>query len=148
VRVNIWDARGRVVYSDSTQLIGSMFPLGQDELRMVRGGGAKADASDLTRPENRSERGFDRLLEVYVGIPYSLARRLRSRQREREELLRRAIDASDLERRRIAADLHDGAVQRLAGVSLSLAAAGSTAACAPRWTFPGTTGRRAEPERT
>jgi signal transduction histidine kinase len=37
-------------------------------------------------------------------------------------LLRRAIEASDLERRRIAADLHDGAVQRLAGVSLSLAA--------------------------
>ena len=35
----------------------------------------------------------------------------------------RAIDASELERRRIAADLHDGAVQRLAGVSLSLAAA-------------------------
>jgi signal transduction histidine kinase len=47
------------------------------------------------------------------------------RQREREELLRSAIDASDLERRRIAADLHDSAVQRLAGVSLSLAAAGS-----------------------
>ncbi|MGZ4178940.1 MAG: sensor histidine kinase, partial [Solirubrobacteraceae bacterium] len=35
---------------------------------------------------------------------------------------RRAIDASDLERRRIAADLHDSAVQRLAGVSISLAA--------------------------
>jgi two-component system NarL family sensor kinase len=175
VRVKIWDARGKVVYSDATQLIGSRFPLGKDELRALRGGGTQADASDLSRPENRSERGFDRLLEVYVGIrgprgerllyedyersstisarsrqqwmgllpallgallvlylvqvplAYSLARRLRSRQREREELLRRAIDASDLERRRIAADLHDGAVQRLAGVSLSLAAAGSTA---------------------
>ena len=66
-----------------------------------------------------------RLLVLYlvqVPLAYSLARRLRARQREREELLRRAIDASDLERRRIAADLHDGAVQRLAGVSLSLAA--------------------------
>jgi signal transduction histidine kinase len=60
---------------------------------------------------------------VQVPLAYSLARRLRARQREGEELLRRAIDASDLERRRIAADLHDGAVQRLAGVSLSLAAA-------------------------
>jgi signal transduction histidine kinase len=59
---------------------------------------------------------------IQVPLAYSLARRLRSRQQEREELLRRAIDASDLERRRIAADLHDGAVQRLAGVSLSLAA--------------------------
>ena len=129
-----------------------------------------ADESDLSRAENTTERGFKRLLEVYVGIrgpdgrrllyedyersstisasskhqwmsllpaligallilylvqvplAYSLARRLRARQREREELLRRAIDASDLERRRIAADLHDSAVQRLAGVSISLAA--------------------------
>jgi two-component system NarL family sensor kinase len=60
---------------------------------------------------------------IQVPLAYSLGQRLRARQREREELLRRAIDASDLERRRIAADLHDGAVQRLAGVSLSLSAA-------------------------
>jgi len=62
---------------------------------------------------------------IQLPLVYSLARRLRRRQREREELLRSAIDASDLERRRIAADLHDSAVQRLAGVSLSLAAASS-----------------------
>jgi signal transduction histidine kinase len=62
---------------------------------------------------------------IQLPLAYSLARRLRRRQHEREELLRRAIEASDLERRRIAADLHDGAVQRLAGVSLSLAAASS-----------------------
>jgi signal transduction histidine kinase len=170
VRVKIWDPAGRVVYSDVPGLIGTRFPLGQDELRSLRGGGTIADESNLSRPENRSERSFDRLLEVYVGIrgpngsrllyedyerastiaatsrrqwtsllpgllgallvlylvqiplAYSLARRLRSRQREREQLLRRAIEASDMERRRIAADLHDGTVQRLAGVSLSLAA--------------------------
>lgn len=170
VRVKVWDARGRVVYSDAPNLIGSRFPLGAAELRTLRNGGVEADASDLNRTENRTERAFKRLVEVYVGIrgpggqrllyedyersstisassrrqwagllpalvgallvlylvqlplAYSLARRLRARQREREELLRRAIDASDIERRRIAADLHDGAVQRLAGVSLSLAA--------------------------
>jgi signal transduction histidine kinase len=65
---------------------------------------------------------------VQVPLAYSLARRLRARQREREALLRRAIDASDLERRRIAADLHDGTVQRLAGVSLSLAASANALA--------------------
>lgn len=150
VRVKIWDARGRVVYSDANQLIGSTFSLGKDELRTLRNGGTEADTSDLTRPENRTERRFSRLVEVYVGIrapngvrllyedyerssaisassrrqweglvpallgallvlyliqvplAYSLARRLRARQREREELLRRAIDASDLERRRVA----------------------------------------------
>jgi signal transduction histidine kinase len=172
VRVKVWDGQGRVVYSDARGLIGDRYPLGADERRVLRRGGISADASDLTRLENRSERGFRKLVEVYLGVratngtrllyedyersstisassqrqwqgllpalggalavlyliqlplAYSLARRLRRRQQEREELLRRAIDASDLERRRIAADLHDGAVQRLAGVSLSLAAAG------------------------
>ena len=173
VRVKVWDAQGRIVYSDDPSLIGRRFALGVYESRALLQGGVDADASDLTRPENLSERRFRRLVEVYVGIRapsgtrvlyedyersssisassrrqweallpalagallvlylfqlplvYSLARRLRRRQREREELLRSAIDASDLERRRIAADLHDSAVQRLAGVSLSLAAAGS-----------------------
>lgn len=37
-------------------------------------------------------------------------------------LLQRTVDASDLERRRIAADLHDGVVQDLVGVSYELAA--------------------------
>ena len=41
----------------------------------------------------------------------------------REALLRRAIDASDIERRRIANDLHDGVVRDLAGVAFSLAGA-------------------------
>lgn len=171
VRVKIWDAHGRIVYSDARELIGAHYPLGADELSVLRRGAIEADASDLTRAENRSERRFRKLVEVYVGVrasdgtrllyenyersstisassqrqwqallpalggalavlyliqlplAHSLARRLRRRQQEREELLRRAIDASDLERRRIAADLHDGAVQRLAGVSLSLAAA-------------------------
>ncbi|MCU1452487.1 MAG: Histidine kinase, gyrase and HSP90-like ATPase [Acidimicrobiales bacterium] len=62
------------------------------------------------------------LLEiVQIPLAWSLARRLRRQQRERERLLRLAIDASDLERRRIAHDLHDGVVQDLAGVSYALA---------------------------
>jgi two-component system, NarL family, sensor kinase len=65
------------------------------------------------------------LLElVQVPLAWSLARRLRDRQREREQLLQQAVEASDVERRRIAADLHDGLVQELAGVSYELAAAG------------------------
>jgi signal transduction histidine kinase len=42
---------------------------------------------------------------------------------EREDLLRTALEASDAERRRIARDLHDSAVQDLAAVSYSLAGA-------------------------
>ena len=59
---------------------------------------------------------------IQIPLAYSLARRLRTRQLEREELLNRAISASEHERRRIAQDLHDGVVQDLAGVSYSLAA--------------------------
>jgi two-component system, NarL family, sensor kinase len=65
------------------------------------------------------------LLElIQIPLAWSMARRLRSSQRERERLLRHAIDASDSERRRIASDLHDGVVQDLTGVSLGLAALG------------------------
>lgn len=60
---------------------------------------------------------------VQIPIAWSLARRLRQRQREREALLRQALDASELERRRIAADLHDGVVQDLTGVAYSLTGA-------------------------
>jgi signal transduction histidine kinase len=60
---------------------------------------------------------------IQIPLAWSLARRLRERQRERERLLQQAIDASDIERRRIAGDLHDGVVQDLAGVAYSLAGA-------------------------
>jgi two-component system NarL family sensor kinase len=64
------------------------------------------------------------LLELaQIPLAWSLARRLQRGQREREALLRRAIDASEHERRRIAQDLHDGVVQNVAGVSFNLAAA-------------------------
>ena len=58
---------------------------------------------------------------VQIPLAWSLARRLRTRQQERERLLRRAVEASDHERRRIASDLHDGVVQDLAGVAFQLA---------------------------
>lgn len=57
---------------------------------------------------------------VQIPLAYSLARRLRQRQLEREGLLREALNASDVERRRIASDLHDGVVQDLAGVAFAL----------------------------
>ena len=57
---------------------------------------------------------------VQIPIAISLARRLRQGQEQRERLLQHAIESSDAERRRIASDLHDGAVQELTGVSMSL----------------------------
>ncbi|QSR30646.1 hypothetical protein CFI00_09085 [Nocardioides sp. S5] len=69
LRVKIWDADGTVLYSDRTELIGMSYPLGEDELDVIRDGGTDAEISDLGRPENRFEReiGGD-LLEVYTRI--------------------------------------------------------------------------------
>jgi signal transduction histidine kinase len=49
-----------------------------------------------------------------------LARRVRSEEQERERLTRHAEDALHRERLRIAAELHDGVVQDLAGVAYEL----------------------------
>jgi signal transduction histidine kinase len=63
------------------------------------------------------------LLElIQIPLAVSLARRVRDSHAEREQLLRRAVEASDTERRRIASDLHDGIVQDLTGVSFALTA--------------------------
>lgn len=69
---------------------------------------------------------------VQIPLAWSMARRLQASQRERERLLRHALDASDAERRRIASDLHDGVVQELTGVSLSLAAQGRSDSVNPQ----------------
>lgn len=176
VRVKVWTAEGRIVYSDEQRLIGSTYDLGAHEQEALRAGITRAAVSDLSEPENRFERADGPLLEVYLpvrtpaGVPllfetysryssvtsrsrdvwlafapitfgallllqlvqvplaWSMARRLRQGQYERERLLRRAIAASDAERRRIASDLHDGVVQELAGASFVLAGAADRAA--------------------
>ncbi|MGN6743966.1 MAG: sensor histidine kinase, partial [Amnibacterium sp.] len=61
------------------------------------------------------------LLPVFRG----LLRALEKGRRQRERLLLRALDASDAERRRIAALLHDGPVQDLVGAGYHLGAASS-----------------------
>ena len=46
-------------------------------------------------------------------------------QKERDELNLKALEASEMERRRIARDLHDGVVQNLAGMAFALSAESS-----------------------
>lgn len=65
--------------------------------------------------------GLAVLLLFQTPLAWSMARRLQRNHRERELLLASAIEASDQERRRIAADLHDGVVQDVAGVAFGLA---------------------------
>ena len=61
------------------------------------------------------------LVLFQLPLAWTMARRLQRGHREREALLASAVEASTQERRRIAADLHDGVVQDLAGVAFGLA---------------------------
>jgi signal transduction histidine kinase len=176
VRVKIWDASGRIVYSDDRTLIGRRFPIAADERAVLASGDTAAEVSELGAAENLDEKRFGRLLQVYEGVrtpagtpllfetyqpytvitdassrmwvaslpvllgglvllyvlqaplAYRMARRLQRSQEEREALLLRALSATDRERAAIAADLHDGVVQELAGTSFTLAAEADRAA--------------------
>jgi two-component system NarL family sensor kinase len=169
VRVKIWTAAGRIVYSDEPRLRGKTFELDDEERDVLARPETRAEVSDLDHPENAYERGQGKLLEVYRPVwtpngtallfetysPYSevtsrssqlwrgfaglmvssllllvlllmpvlwrLLDRIRRDQAQRELLLQRAVDASLIERRRIAGALHDGVVQELAATSFVLA---------------------------
>jgi two-component system NarL family sensor kinase len=83
--------------------------------------------------------GLALLYLVQAPLAYRMASRLRNAQDERESLLLATLAASDRERATIAADLHDGVVQGLAGASYTLEAtptpdvARSTAVDLRRW---------------
>ena len=69
VRVKLWNADGRIVYSDEPRLIGQQFPLGPEEQEALqRQGSSASEVSDLSRPENKFEIPYKKLLEVYVGV--------------------------------------------------------------------------------
>jgi two-component system, NarL family, sensor kinase len=170
-RIKIWNAEGKILYSDEPLLIGRTFKLGADERRALRTETTATDPSNLSAPENTYERNLGSLTSVYLGLraqdgtpvlfeeylhssaiagdsrsvarlfapvgivalvvlavlqvplAWRMARRIRSAQRDREVFLQRAVEASDRERRLIAAGLHDGVVQELAGNSFQMAAA-------------------------
>ena len=71
--------------------------------------------------------GLALLLLVQIPVAWSMARRLQRGREQEKRLLHRAIEAGAVERRHIAADLHDGVVQALAGNAFSLAAAAGEA---------------------
>jgi signal transduction histidine kinase len=86
---------------------------------------------EVTRRTSQMWHGFAGLMvssllllaALQMPVLWRLLRRIRTGQEQREALLRRAVDASQDERRRIAGTLHDGAVQDLAASSFALAGA-------------------------
>jgi len=68
VRVKIWSASGRVLYSDDPAQIGGRYALDAGQVRLLRDGGAKVEVTDLRRPENALDRGRGKLIEAYTRI--------------------------------------------------------------------------------
>ena len=67
------------------------------------------------------------MIALLLPVLWRLMDRLRSAQRQREQLLQHAVDASTDERQRIAANLHDGVVQELVASSFAVAGAAGQA---------------------
>jgi two-component system NarL family sensor kinase len=169
-RVKVWSADGVILYCDDPRQIGLRYPLAPDDLAVLQGGGTESGVSDLSKSENRLDRGFGESLEVYAGVhdtqgrpilvetyftatqlhsdeaaligriipvilvsvlvlglmlvplAFGLARRIAGHERERQAMIRLAVEASSAERRRVAGELHDGVIQDLAGVGYALSA--------------------------
>jgi len=167
-RIKVWNAAGRILYSDDPEQIGLHFPLDKDDLNALRTGSVDSDISNLDKSENVYDRGFGESLEVYAGardtsgkpilvetyfkadrlhadeaslirrivpvvlvavlvlglllvpLAFTLARRVARYERERQGMIRLAVEASSAERRRVAGELHDGVIQDLAGVGYAL----------------------------
>jgi two-component system, NarL family, sensor kinase len=170
-RIKIWNADGKILYSDEPLLIGRTFRLGANERAALRAQTTATEPTNINSPENTYERNLGSLTSVYLGLraqdgtpvlyeeylrssaiagdsrsvarlfapvaivallvlavlqlplAYWMARRIRNAQRDRELALQHALDASANERRDIAAGLHDGVVQELAGHGFRMAAA-------------------------
>jgi len=67
-RVKIWTPQGKVIYSDDPRLVGRTWTLGQEERNVFTHPKTHAEVSDLSRPENKFERGQGKLLEVYRPV--------------------------------------------------------------------------------
>jgi two-component system, NarL family, sensor kinase len=68
VRVKVWDADGKVIYSDEPRLQGHTYVLDSAEVEALRQQRTSSGVSDLSSPENQFEVGYGKLLEVHVGI--------------------------------------------------------------------------------
>ena len=71
-RIKLWNRSGRVVYSDDSKIVNRKFPMGGD-LEEALDGEVESEVTGADEVENAEERGFGRLLEVYVPLRFGTA---------------------------------------------------------------------------
>jgi two-component system NarL family sensor kinase len=77
VRVKVWRRDGTIVYSDVPGAIGRRYPLHEDVADTIDHQQSSVDVSNLSDPENMTERPFyHRLVEVYIPLTLSDGTRL------------------------------------------------------------------------
>jgi signal transduction histidine kinase len=68
LRVKVWSADARVLYSDEPRLIGRTFDIEPDDREVLETLGLDAHVSPSTKRENEFEAAFGETLEVYAGV--------------------------------------------------------------------------------
>ncbi len=66
-RLKVWNTDSVVVWSDERQLVGKQFPNNKELLEALNGT-ISSEISSLVKEENRTERQYKRLLELYIPI--------------------------------------------------------------------------------
>ncbi|HET6847819.1 MAG TPA: ATP-binding protein [Gaiellales bacterium] len=67
-RIKIWNADGKILYSDEPRLIGRTFTLGPDERAALRTQTTAAEPTNINSPENTFETNLGSLTSVYLGL--------------------------------------------------------------------------------
>lgn len=67
IRIKVWDKDGTVIFADDKSIIGRSFKENENFQKSIRGEIAVVIKAPLD-PENREEKGYKQLMEVYVPI--------------------------------------------------------------------------------
>jgi len=104
VRVKVWSADGTIIYSDSSDLIGSRFVL-SEPAQAAFAGKPLFNISDLSDPAHESDRELGSLIEFYIPI---------------EEPGGRVLSVLEVEQRVETLETHIVHIQRIVWISIGL----------------------------
>lgn len=70
IRIKVWDAAGRIIFSDDKSIVGKIFA-DNKKFREALGGVTAVEIKEPLAAENVSERGYRQVMEIYVPVRFS-----------------------------------------------------------------------------